>query len=102
MVARHPIPRDLDINQSSDILQHSQNRPTYKSNTVKIVTCYRYLGLTFSLRYTWSKALSTLASQAEKAFKFYMENDLEARAHKYNCNFQDFQQQNCSNFILWC
>ena len=42
-------------------------RFTYKSNTVKIVTYYRYLGLTFSSRNTWSKALSTLAAQVEKA-----------------------------------
>ena len=42
-------------------------RFTYKSNTVKIVTYYRYLGLILSSRNTWSKALSTLAAQAEKA-----------------------------------
>ena len=42
-------------------------RFTYKSNMVKIVTYYRYLGLIFSSRNTWSKALSTLAAQAEKA-----------------------------------
>ena len=42
-------------------------RFTYKSSTVKIVTYYRYLGLIFSSRNTWSKALSTLAAQAEKA-----------------------------------
>ena len=42
-------------------------RFTYKSNTVKIVTYYRYLRLNFSSRNTWSKALSTLAAQAEKA-----------------------------------
>ena len=42
-------------------------RFTYKSNTVKIVTYCRYLGLIFSSRNTWSKALSTLAAQAEKA-----------------------------------
>ena len=42
-------------------------RSTYKSNTVKIVTYYCYLGLIFSSRNTWSKALSTLVAQAEKA-----------------------------------
>ena len=42
-------------------------RFTYKSSTVKIVTYYLYLGLIFSSRNTWSKALSTLAAQAEKA-----------------------------------
>ena len=42
-------------------------RFTYKSNTVKIVTYYRYLWLIFASRNTWSKALSTLAAQAEKA-----------------------------------
>ena len=42
-------------------------RSTYKSNTVKIVTYYRYLGLIFSSRNTWSKALSASAGQAEKA-----------------------------------
>ena len=41
-------------------------RFTYKSETVKIVTYYRYLGLIFSSRNSWSKALSTLAAQAEE------------------------------------
>ena len=42
-------------------------RFTFKSNTVKIVTYHRYLGLIFSSRNTWSKALSALAAQVEKA-----------------------------------
>ena len=33
----------------------------------EIVTYYRYLGLIFSSRNVWSKALSTLISQAEKS-----------------------------------
>ena len=39
----------------------------FKSNTVKIITYYRYLRLIFSSINTWSKALSALAAQAEKA-----------------------------------
>ena len=42
-------------------------RFTYKSNKVKIVTYYRYLGLIFSSRNTWSKALSNLTAHAQKA-----------------------------------
>ena len=40
----------------------------YRNRSVEIVTFYRYVGLFFSSRNVWSKALSTLASQAEKAF----------------------------------
>ena len=39
----------------------------YRGEKVKTVTYYRYLGLIFSSRNLWSKALSTLAAQAEKA-----------------------------------
>ena len=39
----------------------------YRGKKVKTVTYYRYLGLIFSSRNLWSKALSTLAAQAEKA-----------------------------------
>ena len=38
----------------------------YTGEKVKTVTYYRYLGLIFSSRNLWSKALSTLAAQAEK------------------------------------
>ena len=41
-------------------------RFTYKSNTVKTVAYYRYLGLIFSSRNTWSKTLSTLAAQLKR------------------------------------
>ena len=39
----------------------------YRNRSVEIVTYYRYLGLIFSSRTAWSKALSTLASQVQKA-----------------------------------
>ena len=39
----------------------------YRNRSVEIVTYYRYLGLIFSSRNVWSKAISTLVSQAEKA-----------------------------------
>ena len=39
----------------------------YRGGKVKTITYYRYLGLTFSSRNFWSKALLTLAAQAEIA-----------------------------------
>ena len=39
----------------------------YRNRSVEIATYYRYLALIFSSRNAWSKALSTLASQTEKA-----------------------------------
>ena len=42
-------------------------RNSFTEGKVKTVTYYRYLGLIFSTRNLWSKALSTLAAQAEKA-----------------------------------
>ena len=41
----------------------------YLAKKVKVVTYYRYLGLIFSSRNNWSKALLTLGAQAEKALK---------------------------------
>ena len=39
----------------------------YRNRSFEIVTYYRYLGLIFFSRNVWSKALSTLISQAEKS-----------------------------------
>ena len=41
----------------------------YLAKKVKVVTYYLYLGLIFSSRNNWSKALLTLGAQAEKALK---------------------------------
>ena len=41
----------------------------YLAKKVKVVTYYRYLGLIFSSRNNWSRALLTLGAQAEKALK---------------------------------
>ena len=41
----------------------------YLAKKVKVVTYYRYLGLSFSSKNNWSIALLTLGAQAEKALK---------------------------------
>ena len=44
----------------------------YLARKVKVVTYYRYLGLIFSSRNNWSKALFTLDAQAEKTLKYIL------------------------------
>jgi hypothetical protein len=39
----------------------------FNNELLESVTCYKYLGIVFSSKLSWSKALETLASQAAKA-----------------------------------
>ena len=52
--------------RNGGVMSKSENF-LYRGEKVKTVTYNRYLGLIFSSRNLWSKALSTLAAQAEKA-----------------------------------
>ena len=55
------------------------------AKNVKVVTCYRYLGLVFSSRNNWSKALLTLGGQAEKALEMWHSKFLTGKSFQFYC-----------------
>ena len=66
---------EVNLTKTQDIVFGNCGK-TSKSETffhlakkVKVVTYYLHLGLIFSSRNNWSKALLTLSAQAEKALK---------------------------------
>ena len=65
----------------------------YRNRSVEIVTYYRYLGLIFSLKNVWSKALSTLASQAEKALSIVRRMIWKVGHPKLHVSFKIFDSR---------
>ena len=63
----------------------------YRNRSVEIVTYYRYLGLIFSSRNVWFKALSTLAPQAEKAFSIVKSMIWKVGHPKLHVSFKIFE-----------
>ena len=73
----------------------------YRNRSVEIVTYYRYLGLIFSSKNVWSKALSTLASQAEKALNILRRMIWKVGHPKLHVSFKIFASRIVPIFMLW-
>ena len=73
----------------------------YKNKKVEVVAYYGYLGLIFSSRNLWTKTLSTLAAQAEKALSSIRRMVWELNHPNINVLFKIFDSRVAPILFLW-